>query len=339
MAKICGDVFTATYNARDLILYALSVGFGNCQISYQRDLKYVYEANADEFAAVPTFALSLFFWATRSNEPKGIPEFPPPIMRAMGILPQQFLWNKDIVLELFPVLHTWQSIVWHKKLVAPRQGTAQALLQSTCVSVQPKSIGTFVTTQTHVSQCNDDKSRTARVCTIQSTMLILGLPSESVIPYNGTSKAIISDFIDFSNFDNNNTQCLLKTEHVISTNMALFYRLASGDSNAIHVNANAMSESKTPLLHGLSTFGIVARVLLTSDEARSMQLLSLQAKFVKPIFIGDRITLSFWEEDSIAGIRSLLFRVYSGDANDVLVVDQGRADLVPNSDNTSQSRL
>jgi len=81
----------------------------------------------EKFSAVPTFALALTFWAGKKNSGtnnfQSIPPFPPPLMASEEVLPIRFLRRngKGNVIDILnlPVIHTWQSIVWHQSLKIP----------------------------------------------------------------------------------------------------------------------------------------------------------------------------------------------------------------------------
>ena len=102
-------VYTASYCHRDCILYALSIGFGSSDVEFTEDLLFVNERHP-RFKVAPTFALSALFWATKqSTWPGELPDFPPPLMKEMGVLPPESLKN-PAALDGLPILHTWQSL-------------------------------------------------------------------------------------------------------------------------------------------------------------------------------------------------------------------------------------
>jgi acyl dehydratase len=290
--------FRLSYTAKDAILYALSIGFGSTHDD--DDLRFLYEEHP-EFQAVPMLGLVLLFWARRGTGDNNsvLPSFPPPMMAAMGIIPREYLQSSTTEEDLmdYPVLHTFQSITWHRPLpVPPRTGSCTLELKGTFHSIQPKSIGTFVTSEIvvqHAAQDNNDP-----VCTVQSTALVLGLPSEQVIPYAKRPHERGKDVHAPPLHDD--SLLFFEAEYHISSNQALLYRLASGDSNSIHVDASLvplLQDAKQPLLHGLCTLGIAARMIVqhtNKADTDDLQIRRLEGKFTKPVFVKDTIVVKAW---------------------------------------------
>jgi acyl dehydratase len=79
---------------------------------------------------------------------------------------------------------------------------------------------------------------------------------------------------------------------------ALIYRL-SGDRNPLHSDPKfaAMGGFEKPILHGLCTFGFTGRALLhTLCGSDPDRFLSMAARFSKPVFPGQDLTVSMWVE-------------------------------------------
>ena len=99
---------------------------------------------------------------------------------------------------------------------------------------------------------------------------------------------------------------------------ALTYRL-SGDRNPLHSDPSfaAMGGFEKPILHGLCTYGFTGRGLLNEicggDAGRFK---SMNARFSKPVFPGDTLTVSIWVNGSEA-----LFKTTN--QNGDVVIDQG----------------
>ena len=92
----------------------------------------------------------------------------------------------------------------------------------------------------------------------------------------------------------------------ISKDQALTYRL-SGDRNPLHSDPKfaALAGFDRPILHGLCTYGFTGRALLHtlcgSDPGR-MQ--SVEARFSKPVYPGDTVTVSMWVDGGEAVFRT-----------------------------------
>ena len=100
---------------------------------------------------------------------------------------------------------------------------------------------------------------------------------------------------------------------------ALLYRL-SGDRNPLHSDPVFAKRAgfDRPILHGLCTYGFTGRALLHavcgSDPARFR---SMAARFSRPTYPGDTLTVSMWNEDD--GVR---FR--TDNQRGETVIDAGR---------------
>ena len=359
--------FRAFYNSRDLILYALSVGFGlkgNCdkEKTQEDDIRYLYEQHP-HFTAVPAFCLALSFWA--SQHPKdatsySIPPFPPPSMTATVTIPTRYInsnINRDI--SAYPILHMWQSIKWHRNLPVPVAPSSSIETRMMCkiLTIAPKKIGTFVTSETEIHEVkSSSRSRGSLLCTLQSTALVLGIPREIVIPVDITQKKSTTN----ASSPRAKTVPVPQKEqrpdfewsYETTPTQSLLYRLASGDSNRIHVLGDDMLSKKLklgepkPILHGLCTFGVATRAILqfaASDRANreaASSLVLLEGRFSKPVFIGDTLMVKVWdmshlnrESDDIVGqeIRTVAFRVLNLTTGEV-AVDNGYAELSKDGD-------
>ncbi len=108
-----------------------------------------------------------------------------------------------------------------------------------------------------------------------------------------------------------------------SRNQAMVYRL-SGDRNPLHVDPATAARGgfDRPILHGLSTMGLVARALghlaCDGDPAR---LSSIAVRFTAPVYPGDRVRTEIWRDGS-----EILFRASVPDRGQI-VIDGGRATI------------
>ena len=98
-----------------------------------------------------------------------------------------------------------------------------------------------------------------------------------------------------------------------TADQADLYRL-TGDENPMHWD-QAFAERAgfpRPILHGLATYGITARLL-----AEELNVRAVNARFTNPVFPGDELLVNAWQEQG-----EVRFRTY---VNHTTVIDDGRA--------------
>lgn len=103
-----------------------------------------------------------------------------------------------------------------------------------------------------------------------------------------------------------------------SARAAAIYRL-SGDDNPLHIAPAfaARAGFPGPILHGLSTYGHIARTVLAAHPGATLR--RMDCRFSAPVFPGEGLTLTLW--DVPGGLR---FRVAVGERR---VIDNGEMDL------------
>jgi acyl dehydratase len=110
-----------------------------------------------------------------------------------------------------------------------------------------------------------------------------------------------------------------------SPQQALLHRLL-GDRNPLHSDPAVAARAgyPRPILHGLCTFGIAARVLtLAVAPNRPEQLRRMTARFTAPVLPGDHLVINVWNTAPHTWIWSM-----TGAADDV-VIDHGEFCLRP----------
>lgn len=415
-----------SYTRKDLILYALSLGFGSSSSSSSvecattddqdaddDDLRFLYECHP-YFTSIPLFCLTFTFWATeknsnnrheRSDKASGdrrrrlgdtssgrIPSFPPPLMSQQPVIPVQCLVDSTLDLSQYPVIHTCESIRWEQTPPVPMKDnnndnisiiepTVDIVMDRKTISVQPKSIGTFVTSQSTVRRINclrdgnddDDSSNSTSsiLCTIESTVVILGLSSDLVSPLDtgissqspsptapSSTKKIGTKRKNDAFVGTSSLPPTLEWTYTPARNQALLYRMASGDTNHIHVDTSVWDQMgksthpesnddydgttpkvvrrASPLLHGLFTLGVAFRGILKVCPDADQRIQQVEGRFTNPAFVGDTLMVRVWktpdsvndddEDDNTSSTIMLFFQVIQKDSG-VILVDSGRAIL------------
>lgn len=93
-------------------------------------------------------------------------------------------------------------------------------------------------------------------------------------------------------------------DHLVETStlpqQALLYRMASGDKNPLHADPGfaAFAGFDRPILHGLCTYGIVARTVVeTALDGRPEVVGGYEGRFTGHVFPGETLVTSIWEEE------------------------------------------
>ncbi|MFJ8749995.1 MaoC/PaaZ C-terminal domain-containing protein [Streptomyces sp. NPDC102441] len=105
---------------------------------------------------------------------------------------------------------------------------------------------------------------------------------------------------------------------------ALIYRL-SGDRNPLHSDPAFAAKAgfERPILHGLCTYGFTGRALLhTLAGSDPSRFASMSGRFTRPVFPGEPLTVSVWEDGDTARFRT-------AKADGTVVIDHGRAGVRP----------
>jgi acyl dehydratase len=108
-----------------------------------------------------------------------------------------------------------------------------------------------------------------------------------------------------------------------SRQQAMLYRL-SGDRNPLHIDpATAkLGGFERPILHGLSTMGLVGRALIHLSAGSAHRLRAIRLRFTAPVEPGETIRTEIWREAN----GDVRFRASSVERG-VIVIDGGRANF------------
>ena len=92
-------------------------------------------------------------------------------------------------------------------------------------------------------------------------------------------------------------------DHVVQSatlpQQALLYRISSGDKNPLHADPGfaAFAGYERPILHGLCTYGIVAKAVADSVfEGQPGDIASYRSRFSGHVFPGETIVSRIWDE-------------------------------------------
>ncbi|KAJ2726074.1 hypothetical protein GGI07_000857 [Coemansia sp. Benny D115] len=256
--KTVSEAQAFDYTKRDVVLYALGIG------ASRRDLSLVYE-NSDSFQTFPTFAVIPAFH-TRMDLTDFLPAFNPMML-----------------------LHGEQFVEIHRPI--PTEGCLQCTTQ--IVDIQDKGKGLTATGRITMA---DEQGNVIAVS--ESTSFIRGLGGfskkpgfKNVQPPKRSAAATAVNKIPTRAPDAVISQ---KT----TEEQAAIYRLA-GDYNPLHIDPemSKLGGFKTPILHGLCTFGHAARhVVRLAAADEPARLRSIKARFSTPVLPGETLETSVWAD-------------------------------------------
>jgi acyl dehydratase len=227
-----------------------------------------------------------------------------PTMAVVLANPGNWLESDESTVDYSKVLHGEQYLTLHRPL-APA-GTVVGRIRVTDLLDKGKEKGAVLFTERSIT----DKASGAPIASMVSVVMLRGdggfggKPGPQPPPHKlpETAPQVTVD---------------LKTH----SNSALIYRL-SGDRNPLHADPKAATAGgfKTPILHGLCTYGVAGRALIKAccggDPAR---LASMQVRFSAPVFPGETIRTEMWPEPGRVSFRARVVE------RDVVVLNNGLA--------------
>ncbi|KAJ1721352.1 hypothetical protein LPJ53_004105 [Coemansia erecta] len=247
------------YTTRDVALYALGIG------ASRGDLKLVYE-NSDDFQTFPTYAVIPAFH-TRMDLTDYLPPFNPMML-----------------------LHGEQFVEIHRPL--PTSGRLMCTTQ--IVDIQDKGKGLTATGRLTMRDAEGNV-----VAVSESTSFIRGLGGFSKKPGFQPVQAVARpEAATAANVIPRHAPDAVLAQKT-SEEQAAVYRLA-GDLNPLHIDPemSKLGGFKTPILHGLCTFGHAARhvVKLATAKDDPRELRSIKARFSAPVIPGETLETSVWAD-------------------------------------------
>lgn len=224
---------------------------------------------------------------------KVLPTFPVVVPGGSGA------WAKVGSFNPAMLVHGEQSVTLHDPL--PVEGTIRGV--TTVTGIYDKGSGAVVATETVATDLATGKA----LWTTTSSAFIRGEGG-----FGGDRGP--SNKVEFSEREPDHS-----VTYSTRADQALLYRL-NGDRNPLHSDPKfaAMAGFDKPILHGLCTFGFTGRALLhTLCGSDPDRFLSMSARFSKPVFPGQDLTVNMWViEDGQAVYRT------STDAG--VVIDSGQ---------------
>ena len=224
---------------------------------------------------------------------KVLPTFPVVVPGGAGAFTQIGTFNPALL------VHGEQSVELHDTL--PVEGTVEAV--TTVTGIYDKGSGAVVATSTVAT----DKATGKALWTTTSSAFIRGEGG-----WGGDRGP--SGAVEFPERAADHT-----VTYATRPDQALLYRL-SGDRNPLHSDPKfaAMGGFDKPILHGLCSFGFTGRALLhTLCGSDPERFVSMAARFSKPVYPGEELTVSMW----VSGEGSALFRSSTPAG---VVIDAGR---------------
>ena len=223
---------TVSYEERDAILYALTVGASSeeTDLVYERDLR-----------VLPTYACALGLWAVEATGELGV-------------------YDRKLS------LHASQSLVVHQPM--PKSGTIETTGRITGVWDKGKAALVDIAVE-------------SEYFTASYGIFLPGLGGWGG-ERGGTSVPADEDT------GNSWSGC-----YATAPNQAALYRL-TGDLHPIHIDPEVAQANsfERPILHGLCTLGIAARMIAEAAGAHPADLKELEARLSSPVLPGDIIEVT-----------------------------------------------
>ncbi len=227
-----------------------------------------------------------------------------PMMAVVLGSPGNWLGSKESTIDYTKVLHGEQYLTLHRPL--PPEGTVVGKTRVAELLDKGKDKGAVLYAERQII----DKASGAPIATMTSAAMLRGdggfggkagpQPAPHKIPDGAPTR-----HVDIKTY----------------ANSALIYRL-SGDRNPLHADPKAAAAGgfKTPILHGLCTYGVAGRAIVRAccgnDPSR---LKSLQVRFSSPVFPGETIRTEMWPAGGEVAFRARVVE------RDVVVLNNGLA--------------
>ncbi|KAF9898419.1 hypothetical protein BX616_004059 [Lobosporangium transversale] len=274
------------YTARDLMLYALSIGV------QPSELHFLYE-NDRNFSAFPTYPLVLglkkdnhgvsVYGAGGKEDIPGIPSYDP-----------NKLVHGDQSLEIL-------------RYPLPLEGTFE--LHTKVTGVYDKGKGMVIERTTTMV---DPKEPNKPYASMKGSAFVRGAGGW------GGPKGPKPEALD----PPKDKQPDASYEDRTTDDTAILYRL-SGDYNPLHIDPTIAPRVgfKKPILHGLCTYGHAAHaVLKTFASSDPSALKSITGRFTAPVYPGDTLVTNMWKVPSDhKDQEKIIFQVVAKESNQIVI--------------------
>jgi acyl dehydratase len=245
------------YTARDAMLYALSLGYGDDPLAPSH-LRHVLE---DRLRVLPTMALVLAHPGPWTADPR------------TGI-------------DRSGVVHGEQSLVLHKPL--PASGTVRSRNRVVAVVDKGAGKGAAILTQRQLH----DAGTGELLASIAGTTFCRrdgGFDAASPQPAPGAARSASQAAARPERAPD--AVAMLPTR----PQSALLYRL-NGDYNMLHADPEVARRAgfDRPISHGLLSFGLCARMI--EQSFGRMELVAISGRFAKPMFPGETLITEMWRD-------------------------------------------
>ncbi len=277
-------VIEQTYTVEDTMRYALALGLGD-KPTDSAQLQFVNDVAAGQPLAIPTMAVVLGFPGSWMNQ------------AATGI-------------DFTQVVHGDELVLMHRPL--PSAGTVLAHHRVVRIVDKGPKRGATITYDKELF----DKHSGAPLATVRHTTFARGdggFSSENGLGDEApAAPAAVPQRVP-------DRVCEIPT----LPQQALLYRLCA-DRNPLHSDPEVARSAgfERPILHGLCTYGVACRALLSQwcdhDPGR---LKSLFARFSAPVFPGETLRFEMYHEGDAVAFRARVTE------RDKVVLDHGRAEM------------
>lgn len=258
-----------TYGARDVMLYALSIGLGADPLD-ERALPFVFEGASGGLRVLPTFSAVLGYPGFWAKEP-------------------------DSGLDWVRLVHGEQGLTIHRPL--PAAGTVIGRSRISHLIDKGEGKGAIVVTERRVEDEAGGLYATLRQVALCRgdggfSRLHGGQPSDEPLPaLPATPEDRAPEFVD---------------EQVTRPEAALLYRLLA-DDNPLHADPAVARAAgfERPILHGLATYALAGHALLRQCAGGDpTRLRTLDVRFAAPVYPGETLRTEIWRDGDTLQFRA-----------------------------------